>query len=289
MSRILLTGAGGFVGSRIREHLSPRHEVIVFPRGMLAEAEEQSVWDFVLSARPDAIIHTAAIADMGVCEQDPDASYRSNVLLTEWLCRAAQELRIKIVCYSSDQVYNGNNPADGPFREDMPLTPSNVYGRHKLEAEQRGLAACPDAVMLRATWMYDLTGESLDTRGGFLPGLIRQASSHQPGRYSTRDYRGITWVRQAAEWTEKALSIPGGAYNFGSPNARHMADTARDALEALGLSHQADELVAEDNDGRLRCLAMDPAKLNAAGIAFDTTRDGFFRCAEAWKKQRLNS
>lgn len=284
MSRILLTGAGGFVGSRIQEYLAPRHEVITFPRGMLAEAAQQQVLDFVDRARPDAVIHTAAIADMGVCEQNPDASYRSNVLLTEWLCRAAQKMGVKIVCYSSDQVYNGSDPAQGPYREDLPLSPSNVYGRHKLEAEQRGLAACPDAVMLRATWMYDLSGASLDTRGGFLPGLIKQAQNNQPGRFSTRDYRGITWVRQAAELTEKALLIPGGAYNFGSPNHRHMADTARDALEALGFENRISDLVEEDDGGRLRCLAMDPAKLNAAGLAFDTTRDGFFRCVETCGK-----
>ena len=191
---------------------------------------------------------------------------------------------VKIVCYSSDQVYNGSDPELGPYREDLPLSPSNVYGRHKLEAEQRGLCACPDAVMLRATWMYDLSGCSLDTRGGFLPGLIKQAQNNQPGRFSTRDYRGITWVRQAAELTEKALLIPGGAYNFGSPNHRHMADTARDALEALGFENRISDLVEEDDGGRLRCLAMDPAKLNAAGLAFDTTRDGFFRCVETCGK-----
>lgn len=286
MSRILLTGAGGFVGSRIKEYLEPRHEIITFAKGMLSQAEEIQVMDFVLGAQPDAIIHTAAIADMGVCERDPEASYRSNVLLTEWLCRAAQQLGVKIVCYSSDQVYNGNDPADGPYREDMPLCPANVYGRHKLEAEQRGMAACADAVMLRATWMYDLSGDALDTRGGFLPGLIRQANENRRERFSTHDFRGITWVRQVAELTEKALEIPGGAYNFGSPNNRHMADTAREALEALGFGDRVDQLVQEDGEGRLRCLAMDPAKLNSVGLAFDSTRDGFFRCVEKCKKRR---
>lgn len=276
MKKILLTGAGGFVGARIVHHMKDRYELITFPKGMLAQADLQDVHAFALQTQPDAIIHTAAIADMGVCEQDPEGSYRANVLLTETLCRAAAEMGIKIVCYSSDQVYNGCDPADGPYREDIPLAPVNVYGRHKLLAEQRGLAACPQAVMLRATWMYDLPGDNLPIRGNLLCNLLDQARENRAERFSANDFRGITWLRQAAELTEQALSLPGGAYNFGSPNDRSMAQTARDALRALGLN---EELAIADETGRRRCLAMDPSKLNGCGLVFDTTQAGFSRCA----------
>jgi len=278
VSRIVLTGAGGFVGARIAHHLQGRREVIPFPKGMLMEADLHQVEAFILSAAPDAIIHTAAIADMGDCERNPDASYRANVLLTETICRAAQTLGVKAVCYSSDQVYNGCDPNLGPYTEDTPLMPVNVYGRHKLEAEERGLAACPDAVMLRATWMYDLPGDGLPIRGNMLLNLLAQAQENRPERFSTRDIRGITYVRQAAELTEKALQLPGGAYNFGSPNSRSMFETAQDALEALGLPQT---LAVADTEGRARCLAMNPAKLAACGLRFDDTKDGFQRCVQA--------
>lgn len=279
MQKMLLTGAGGFVGARIARHLEGRYELVAFPRGMLARADLQEVYAFVVNAAPGAILHTAAIADMGVCEANPQDSYRANVLLTECICRAAHELGVKAVCYSSDQVYSGCDPLSGPYREDMPLAPVNVYGRHKLEAEQRGLDACPDAVMLRATWMYDLSGDGLSTRGGLLHDLLVQARENRTERFSANDCRGITWVRHAAELTERALQLPGGAYNFGSPNDRSMFDTARDALEALGLPLH---LAERDDDGRMRCLSMDPAKLNAHGIMFDSTRDGFVRCVQAF-------
>jgi len=278
MKKILLTGAGGFVGSRIAHHLRDRYQLITFPHGMLSRADLDEVYAYTLQERPDAIIHTAAIADMGECEKDPETSYRANVLLTEMLCRAAQALKIKIVCYSSDQVYNGCDPADGPYREDMPLSPVNVYGRHKLEAENRGLAACPDAVMLRATWMYDLPGDGLPIRGNLVMNLMKQAEEHRAERFSVNDFRGITWVRQVAELTEQALTLPGGAYNFGSPNGHNMFETARAALRALGLP---EELDVPDTDGRARCLAMDPQKLNACGLVFDDTLKGFERCVQA--------
>ena len=280
MKKVIITGAGGFVGARIAHHMKDRWEIVTFPRGMMAQAPMEEIEAFILHAKPDAIIHTAAIADMGECEKDPEASWRGNVLLTETICRAAQTLGVKAVCFSSDQVYNGCDPADGPYREDIPLAPVNVYGRHKVEAEQRGLAACPDAVMLRATWMYDLPGDGLPIRGNMLMNLLAQARDNRTEKFSVNDLRGITYVRQVAELTEKALEIPGGAYNFGSPASSHMYDTALAALRALNLPA---ELAAADDTGRKRCLAMDPAKLAAAGLRFDDTCEGFERCVQAAK------
>jgi len=265
------------VGARIAQHLKDRYQLITFPRGMLAKAAPEEVYAFAMEQQPDAIIHTAAIAYIGDCEKDPEASYRANVLLTVALCRAAHDLGIKAVCYSSDQVYTGCRPEDGPYREDIPLSPTNVYARHKLEAEQRGLAACPQAVMLRATWMYDLPGDGLPIRGNLMMNLLGQAKENRTERFSVNDFRGITYVRQVAELTEQALQLPGGAYNFGSPNDRNMFETAQAALRALGLP----EALAQADDSRpARCLAMDPGKLNACGLAFDSTQEGFLRCVQ---------
>ena len=58
----------------------------------------------------------------------------------------------KLISFSSDQVYAGVTQP-GPLPETLPLSPANTYGRHKLEAEERVLALCPEAVLLRAPWM----------------------------------------------------------------------------------------------------------------------------------------
>ena len=101
--------------------------------------------------RADVIIHTAAISDVGTCEKDPGASYEANVRLPLFLAKAAKEQ--KMICFSSDQVYRGC-AGEGPYKEED-ASPCNVYGRHKLEMEQQVLDVKPDAVMLRAEWMYD--------------------------------------------------------------------------------------------------------------------------------------
>lgn len=91
----------------------------------------------------------------------------------------------KLVAFSSDQVYTGLTE-HGPFDEDTPLSPANVYGRHKQEMEQRVLDILPDAVLLRAAWMYDLPGYGLPIHGNFLLNLLTAAMRQETLRFRCR-------------------------------------------------------------------------------------------------------
>ena len=144
--KILLTGANGFVGARIRA-AAP---VICAPS--LRGAEKEDIDRLIDTVQPDAILHTAAISDIGACAKDPEGSYHANVLVPEYLAKAANGA--KLVLFSSDQVYSGAK-GDKPFTEDDVAT-ANLYAEEKLEMENRVLAIDPNAVMLRATWMYDM-------------------------------------------------------------------------------------------------------------------------------------
>ena len=136
MKKILVTGAGGFVGSRVMQQWAGHYELCTFPKGFLATAGEDAVRQAVLQQRPDVILHTAAISDTGYCAGHPEQAYRANVELSVWLARAAAEIGAKLVAFSSDQVYAGVEQS-GPLPETIPLKPANVYGQGKLEMEQR--------------------------------------------------------------------------------------------------------------------------------------------------------
>lgn len=107
MKKLLVSGAGGFVGARIMTQLAGRYELCAFPKGMLTAADEQTVADWVRREQPDVIVHTAALSDTGYSEKYPDESYRANVLLPCWMAAAAQKSGAKLVAFSSDQVYTG--------------------------------------------------------------------------------------------------------------------------------------------------------------------------------------
>ena len=271
MQKILVSGAGGFVGARVMHLWRGQAELTIFPRGFLAAATEEEVIRFAAQVQPDVILHLAALSDTGYCQQHPEESRRANVELPCWMAKAARAAGAKLVAFSSDQVYAGVTQ-DGPLAETLPLSPSNIYGQHKLEAEQRVLEVLPDAVFLRVPWMYDLPGYQLPIRGNLPLNLLRAALRRTPVRFSAHDWRGISFVREVIENLYPALSLPGGVYNFGSGNAGDMVCTARQFAEAMGIHVRIEE------DTWHRNLVMDTAKLERFGIRFDTTQQGIRRC-----------
>lgn len=280
MPSILLTGAHGFVGARALERYP---DATVVPPALVRDPGE-ALAEFVRATAPDVILNAAAISDIGACEADPDGSYAANVILPLTLARSAREVGARLISFSSDQVYTGcTHP--GPYREDEALPPpTNVYARHKLEAEQRVLDLDPTAVLLRATWMYDMPRYAHANRGSFLVNTLDALLHGRSMRLSSREYRGITYVRQVVELLDAVQSLPGGVYNYGSENPLHMLDTARALLDALGLADRTDLLVDTLQDRRN--LWMDCAKLRACGIRFDTTAEGFARCVADYGLRR---
>ena len=137
MRKILVTGAGGFVGARILDQWRGRYELCTFPHGFSADSDEAAVRALIAREKPDVIVHTAALSNTAYCASHPEESLRANVLLPEWIAKAAAETGAKLLAFSSDQVYAGCKRS-GPLSETLSLSPANVYGCHKLEAEQRG-------------------------------------------------------------------------------------------------------------------------------------------------------
>ena len=252
---ILLTGANGFVGSGLKRAFP---EMIAAPS--LRQISEEEITR--LADAYDVIIHTAAISDIGTCEKDPDASYRANVLLPVYLARACNGAR-KLICFSSDQVYSGCDE-EGPYDENT-AKPANTYAVHKLEMEQRVLDICPDAVMLRAEWMYDYH----TSRPNYLS-LVMKAEQLA---FSSKQYRGVTWLQEVAETMPAVMKLPGGVYNFGSETNKSIYEITRDFVKVIGRQTTVEDAPPQHN------LWMNCGKAKRHGVNFSTVEDALKRCA----------
>lgn len=254
---ILVTGASGFVGSELMKHSA---DMIAAPS--LRGLGEDEIKRIIEESGADTIIHTAAISDIGICSKKPDDSYLSNVILPINIARAAKN--IKLICFSSDQVYGGSSD-DGPYTEDM-AKPANIYAEHKLLMEERVLDILPDAVMLRAEWMYGYYRK----KSNYLMNIINAGESVS---FSASQYRGLTYVREVAENMERVARLPGGIYNFGSETDKSIYEITRDFLSLIGKKTVLLEAEARHN------LWMNCEKARKYGVDFSSVADGLKKCA----------
>ena len=255
---ILVTGPNGFVGEKIMKLCKD-----VIPCPSLRTASEEDIRRIVVESGADTIIHTAAISDIGTCQANPEASYRANVQIPVWLAKAAKN--IKLICFSSDQVYSGMEE-EGPYSEET-VKPGNLYAEHKLLMEQQVLDIDPDAVMLRAEWMYDY----YEKKSNYFMNILRAKDTVS---FSSRQYRGVTYVKEVALNMEKVMELPGGAYNFGSETTKSMYEITREFLNLLGKDVKQEDAPPRQN------LWMNCEKARKLGVDFLTVDEGLKACAK---------
>ena len=225
--------------------------------------------------RPEVFIHCAALSNTWYCEQHPEESHRVNVQGTVRIAKACKQFGAKLIFMSSDQVYNGT-PQLGPLREDDLLQPVNIYGQHKLECEQRAQWNLPESVGLRLTWMYDLPDSHMKLNSNILVNLQKAYNDGNTINAATHEYRGVTYVWDVVRNIEKAISLPGGIYNFGSGNTLNSYELHLKAAELMGLK-ESETWIIPDNErfhDEPRNLTMDCSLIKEHGIHFCDSVEG---------------
>jgi len=110
------------------------------------------------ATRPALLVNAAAWTAVDAAEAEPDAAGRANRDGPATLAALCADAGIPMIHVSTDYVFDGLKGA--PYTEADPTSPTGVYGRTKLEGEQAVLAACPQAVVLRTSWVYSAVGKN---------------------------------------------------------------------------------------------------------------------------------
>jgi dTDP-4-dehydrorhamnose reductase len=156
--RVLVTGAGGQVGSRLAAHLLQTGvgvEVVACTHAELDLADPGAPGRAVAETRPDVIVNCAAITDVDRCEREPDLARAVNAEGPRRLAEAARSVGAHLVQVSTDYVFSGEQRR--PYREDDPTGPLSVYGATKLEGERAAARAGSWAVG-RTSWVFGRPG-----------------------------------------------------------------------------------------------------------------------------------
>lgn len=164
--RLLITGAGGHVGSNMASYFASRG-FDVYGMGLkespskkyfMANIEiEQEVFSVLKRVEPFIIIHAASLSSLGECEKNPKKAYDTNVKGTENLAVAVSKLfpDSKLVFMSSDYVFDGLH---GNYNEKDTSSPATVYGKTKLEGENIIKSNLNNYIICRSANIYGRGG-----------------------------------------------------------------------------------------------------------------------------------
>ena len=172
--RILITGASGLLGLNLALTQSLpsgsgtlKHTILGVDRSKLAGTpfelfkadllEARALQQCLDTLKPEAIIHTAANANVDSCESDPQGAARLNAELPGELALACEQRGIRFLHISTDAVFDGTK--DGSYTESDTPNPLGVYAQTKLDGERNVLSANPLASVARVNFFgWSLSG-----------------------------------------------------------------------------------------------------------------------------------
>lgn len=279
--RILITGASGFLGRGVARYYKEKYQVLTPSHKEMDICDEEQVRRVILQCEPNIVIHCAAISDVGACEKNPDNSYQYNVKGMLHIASICKEIDAICILCSSDQVYFGGDKTES-WKEDDVLAPANVYGSDKLLAEKLCLEANPNCICLRLSWMYDTKTLYEKEHSDFIRTFLKNKDENREMMYAVNDYRGLTDVNEVIVNLEKLFSVPGGVYNFGSPNDKNMYETVNEIFDKMEWNKNLLKKTENSFYSKPRNITMNQEKVNALGIYFTDTIDGLVRAMRLW-------
>jgi GDP-4-dehydro-6-deoxy-D-mannose reductase len=296
---VVITGAAGFAGSHLVEHLSSGTEIIAWARSAppadlapLARWQQVDLLDrervraLVRDVRPARVFHCAGLAHVAESWSDTSRPLAVNVRATHHLLDAFRRAGVhaRVLITGSATVYAASEQT---VREDAPVRPASPYALSKLAQEQLGLrAAIEDGVDVVVTRSFNHTGAR--QRPSFVaPGIAQQIARIERGRQDAvirigntdaqRDFLDIRDIVRAYAGLMES-GEPGTIYNIASGVAR----SVRSVLDGL-IARARVPIRIEVDPARLRpsdtpVLVGDATRLhNATGwtpqVSFDQMLD----------------
>jgi len=245
MTRYLITGAGGMLGTDLGALLSPDFDVVGLDRRPVGHStapydlcdltQARQTRDAILSHRPEIILHTAALTDVDYCEDHHDEALAANVTATENVARAAQEIDAPVIFFSTDYVFDGKKK--GAYAETDIPAPLSFYGKTKRMGEECVLATAQRAMIFRITWLFGIWGRC------FPKAILRQAAEVKTMKVVNDQTGSPTWAWDIAaamrellfNQKEKVLAPRREIYHLHNSGSVTWADYARFILKSSGL------------------------------------------------------
>lgn len=166
MKKIVITGSNGLLGQSLLDlYLRDKaYEIIAISRGENRYPKDKGytyvncdltnfklLEQILMEQKPQAIINTAAMTNVDICEEEKEACDLINVTLVKKLAKLAANINSHIVHISTDFIFDG---LEGYYKETDAPNPLSYYGVSKLKSEKALEEASIKYTILRTILVY---------------------------------------------------------------------------------------------------------------------------------------
>lgn len=240
--RVLVTGCNGFIGSLLVNQLLTYSSYHVFgvakgvnrnPKLPSENYFELNLLDLgkisgvIKEIKPEIIIHTAAISQVDKCEEDIELCRNINELATHEIVKACQDLNCRLIFFSTDFVFSGENKW-----ESISSTPNpkSVYAKSKQNAEQMVLGMNEKSAIIRPVLVYGYS--PVADRPNIFTWVLDSLTNQKQINVVSDQMRTPTFVNDVVELTvsicEKSLQ---GIFHIGGSQEISVYEFARAIAE----------------------------------------------------------
>jgi dTDP-4-dehydrorhamnose reductase len=232
--KVLVTGAGGLLGSKIVElakdytvyktHASHPLFQDSIKMDVTNEKEVKQVFSQIM---PNVVVHTAAETNVDKCEDRREHAWKINADGTRILAEACNKANAKMVYVSTDYVFDGEK---GLYTEEDQPNPINYYGLTKLMGERNVEKLCETFAILRTSVLYGTHPE----KPNFVKWVIATLAQGKPLTVVEDHYNSPTLADNLAEAVIEAVeSRVRGVYHAAGSERISRYDLALKAAETF--------------------------------------------------------
>jgi len=243
MQNILITGSNGQLGNEIRaiSENYPNFQYFFTDVDELDITDKEQIRRFVAENDIHFVINCAAYTAVDKAEDDEKMAYLINAEAVKNIAEIAVERKVKVIHISTDYVFDGTNHV--PYTENMPVSPTSIYGKSKLVGEEVLMQTASQSIIIRTSWLYSAFGNN------FVKTMIRLGRE--------RDSLGVIFDQvgtptHAADLAEAIMKILNsekwisGTYHFSNEGACSWYDFAKSIHRLAGVDCKVNPIETKD-------------------------------------------
>lgn len=288
--KILVTGGKGQLGRELKQISSYllNDDWFFSNTNNFDLSNLNNIKSFLDNYNPKIIINCAAYTDVDKAEDDYESANILNHLAVKYIAKWCNINNCRLIHISTDYVFDGK--CDVSLDENAMTNPINNYGKTKLFGEIACIAADPNSIIIRTSWLYSSYGDNFVTK------MINLMKINKELNIIDDQFGSPTYAADLAAVILSIISASNwmpGIYNFTNEAKISWFDFAYDIKEMLSFTTHLRRVKSKDYLAvarRPKYTLLDKTKIKKTfNVKLTPYKDSLRKCIEIIKKYQSES